>query len=839
MHKLIIILAGVIGWFALARASESISYTVNVDYSTAVIDTASHSSGEIFQKISISGLYNTADLNDPTIPVRYITYEVPIFVNNLRTTVSSATLQNTISIEKPLLPFEIYSSDEKQMEKNNAVIYGNGYYAEATSPMASIEDEYFVNGNRHFVVVKVTPLIYHHAALTVDCYNQINVQLEFDPCNASELKFRPLSTRGFQAVHSIPESAIDVRSSKLPAMQSQTASDEDVLKKYVFITPAELVNSLERLAEWKRQKGYDVRIQTVEDILSTDKYRIGANARCFDKESSVREWLRDYYEDNDNDNGAFYCLIVGDYHTSAPIRKFKFPSQIHSEITPIWTDSTIDEYVPTDVYFADLVSDWNFIMSEADIYVSDITSASLSPTIPVGRLLCWTNEQIQNFTDKVILYELYPGKGDASYLTKGFVVKHQDFFKKYGIDYPTIFAYTDAFDVTTLKSNYADIHYDLRPLSNEVIDAMKKSGIYSLQGHGGTTGITFATVSDPDEKWPQDRSILALEEYKNLSTATKWDNGGGLDLLDNANAPAIAYSWACSIAPYDNRFSDPSVIYNVCSSFTVAGKYGGPAFLANTRPGFFGTSNYLEDNFARHIEDFRSIGQIENTSKIEYTSSGAYAKFVKFTHNIIGDSELRIWRYNPVSLTGRIMLRSGSITFNGPSGNYIYGVKNLSSGNRTVVQGDNSFSTGIFDGNSQNKIASLYVESDKYLPQTFLITSGEPIDLDAGAFLFREIKFAKPSSSVSKIFNISDYTTSLNMGENGKIRIFAFNSINSDQGINIGNEGTVELECEKEVILKGDIIESGGTMKVKSGTLVLDKGFEVKKGGTLTMSLNK
>lgn len=125
------------------------------------------------------------------------------------------------------------------------------------------------------------------------------------------------------------------------------------------------------------------------------------------------------------------------------------------------------------------------------------------------------------------------------------------------------------------------------------------------------------------------------------------------------------------------------------------------------------------------------------------------------------------------------------------------------------------------------------------MPQTFLITSGEPIDLDAGAFLFREIKFAKPSSSVSKIFNVSDYTTSLNMGENGKIHIFAFNSINSDQGINIGNEGTVELECEKEVTLKGDIIESGGTMNVKSGTLVLDKGFEVKKGGTLTISLNK
>lgn len=837
MRKLIIILVGIIGWLSLARASESLSYTVHVDYSGAVIDTTSHSSGKVFQKISIPGLYNTADLNDPTLPVRYVTCEVPAFINNLRATICSATLQKTISIERPLLPFEIFSTEEKAVEKNNPVIYGRGYEVEYTGPVASIEDEYFVNGNRHFVVVKVTPVIYHHNTLTVNCYNQINIRLEFDQCNASELKFRPLSTNGFQAVHSIPESLIDVKSSKLATVQPQTTSDADVLSKYVFITPTEFVGSLERLAEWKRQKGYEVKIQTVEDILSTDKYRIGANDQCFDKESSVREWLRDYYESNDR--GAFYCMIVGDFHTSAPIRTYKFPYQIHREIKPIWDDPTIDEYVPSDVYFADLVSDWDFKMSEAGIYVSDLTKARLSPTIPVGRLLCWTDEQIQNFTDKVILYELYPGKGDASYLTQGFVVKHQDFFKRFGVDYPTMFSYTDSFDVTTLKSNYADIHSDLRPLSNEVINCMKKSGIYSLQGHGGTTGITFATVSDPDEKWPQDRSILALEEYKNLSSATKWDNGGGLDLLDNANAPAIAYSWACSIAPYDNRFSDPSVIYNVCSSFTVAGKYGGPAFLANTRPGFFGNSNYLEDNFAKHIEDFRSIGQIENDSKIEYSSSGPYAKFVKFTHNVIGDSELRIWTNKPLTLTGRVMVKYGNFSFDGPSGNYIYGIKNLSSGSRTVVQGGNSFSTEIFNGNSQNKITSLYVESDKYLPQTFLITSGEPIDLDAGAFHFREIKFAKPSSSVSQIFNVSDYTTSLNMGKNGKIHIFAFNSINSDQGINIGNEGTVELECEKEVTLKGDIIESGGTMIVKSGTLVLDKGFEVKKGGTLTMSLNK
>ncbi len=642
------------------------------------------------------------------------------------------------------------------------------------------------------------------------------------------MKFRPMFSKGFQEVYMISEPSIAARSPELVQVQAATTT-KNILSNYIIIVPESLARSIQRFADWKGQKGYSVKIETVEDILSDSRFRIGSSTKCFDKESSIREWMREQYKND----GAFYCLIVGDFRTSAPIRKFKYPWAIDYKNPPDWSNPNIDEYIPTDVYFADLTTDWDVRFSEAGIYVSDVTKASMSPTIPVGRLLCWNDEQIQNFTDKVIIYELNPGQGDPSYLTNGFVVKHQDFFQRFGVDYPTLFSYTDKFKVNTLKSNCGEIHAELRPLSSEVIAGMKVAGLYSLQGHGGPTGITYATVADTAGKWPLDRSILALEEYKHLSDRTKWDNGGGLDMLGNAGRPAIAYSWACTIAPYDDKVGNPEVIYNMASSFTVAGNYGGPAVLANTRQGWFGCSNHLEENFANHMDDFMSIGQLENLSKYEYGGTSSLDRFSKFTHNIVGDSELKIWKEIPANMSGKIRVSNGTFTFTGPSATYQIGVSGQNIGSRQeVASNDGSFSLNL---SSESKLAAVYVESDKYYPQTFLVNGEKPLDFDAGKFILRTAKFADMSKNEFGIFDIDNYSTCLRVQDSGKIHIFAIDSIESDNGIVVGNGGSVTLECDKGVKFTGNTVGKGGDIHVEAETMDIKGDFTVEKGGTFCM----
>lgn len=814
------------------RAAESLQYLVNVDYGSAIIGTAEHSSGEVFQTINIPGLDYLAIENDPSIPVKYVKFEVPVYVNDFKVSITSSTFNRTLTLSRPIIPFEALTTNEVMEGVSKEVVYGQGYSSIAAGPVARVSDEYFVNGYRHFVIVEVNPMVYHHNTLKIDCYSSIGIKLEYSDCTASELKFRPIRSGKFQDVHPIDEMSIAARSSSLSRKTTQSLPKDTLTDHYVFITPVSLKNSLQRLVNWKRQKGYKVTVKTVEDILSDSKYKVGSNPKCFDKESSVREWMKEFLLSS----GTFYCLIVGDFQTSAPIRKFKYPYNIDT-IPNNWTDPCIDEYIPTDVYFADLTSEWTLDRCEAGMFVGNVTADKFSPTIPVGRLLCWTEQQVKNFTDKVILYEMYPGKGKSSYLSKGFVVKHQDFFKN-GRNYSTVFTYTDKFDVQTLKSNASEIFESLKPYAEEVIAGMKVAGLYSLQGHGGTSKITFAKRNVPDSMYPKYRSIRALEEYVRQDTESRWEKGAGLDMLKNPNCPAVAYSWACSIAPYDGRYELPEWVYNMASSFTVAGNFGGPAFLANTRQGWFCCSGDLEDNFAKHIEDNLSIGILENKSKEGYKSWGPLAGFAKYTHNIIGDSEIKIWTESPVEMEGTVTLQSGKFEFSGSPARYSYGTQRADHGARMVLKNsENSFSINPFEGASNNKITAVYVESDKYLPQTFLVTTGNAIDTDAGSFVFRNVKFSKASSSSSKSCDVKDYSSYLNLGKNGKIGIIAFNSIYSDSGIKIGNGGAIELECENNVTLKGDTVSKGGHMTVKGKTVTLEKGFSIAAGGTLSVNL--
>ena len=815
------------------RATESLQYLVNVDFGSAIIGTAEHSSGEVFQTINIPGLDYLAIENDPSIPVKYVKFEVPVYVNDFKVSITSSTFNRTLTLSRPIIPFEALTTNEVLEGVSKEVVYGQGYSSIATGPMARVSNEYFVNGYRHFVIVEVNPMVYHHNTLKIDCYSSIGIKLEYSECTASDLKFRPIKTDKFQDVHPVDGLSISSRSLSVSPNDTLSQAKNFLIEHYVFITPASLKNSLQRLVNWKRQKGYKVTVKTVEDILSDSKYKIGSNSRCFDREASVREWMRDFY----STWGGFYCLIVGDFQTSAPIRKFEYPDTVDKQRPLDWTDPYIDEYIPTDVYFADLVTDWNLKRCDAGMFVGNVTTDKFSPTIPVGRLLCWTEQQVRNFIDKVILYEMYPGKGNSSYLSKGFVVKHQDFFG-FSWEYPTLFSYTDKFDVQTLKSNSSEIFDSLKPYAEEVIAGMKLAGLYSLQGHGGTSKITFAKRKGPSTIYPKNRSIRALEEYVRQNTESRWEKGAGLDMLKNPNCPAVAYSWACSIAPYDGRYELPGWVYNMASAFTVAGKFGGPAFLANTRQGWFCCSGDLEDNFAKHIEDNLSIGVLENKSKEECPYWQPKAGFAKYTHNIIGDSEIKIWTESPVEMAGTVTFQSGKFVFNGSPARYSYGVMRKNAGARIGLKGsENSFSINPFEGVSNNKITAVYIESDKYFPKTFLVTTGSAIDTDAGSFVFRDVKFSKSTSSSSKSCDVKDYSSYLNLGKNGKIGIFAFNSIYSDSGIKIENGGVIELECENNVTLKGDTVSKGGHMTVKGTTVTLDKGFSIAPGGTLSVNL--
>lgn len=656
-------LAALLCLASTVRASEKLDHIVRVDYSTLGMDTVTHSSGEQFLRLDIAGLDNVAETNEPTVPVKLLTFEVPTYVNNFKVTLNSYTTVGTRTLPLALAPMEHLTTNEAIEGVSKQVVYGAGYSTTPTAPVAEVVDEYFVDGLRHFVTVRVTPVLYTHATRSVRLCDRLSVSLAYDDCTAADMKFTPIKVaKGVQFAHTIDDSTLAAKSSRRVKAQVASGTLQPQIKEYLILVPNNLKEGVGRLAAWKRQKGYNVKVQTFETIYAMPAYKVGSNTDCFDEAASVREWMKKYY----TDNGAFYCLIIGDYRTSAPIRKF-------SSGQPSSSDPNYEGYVPSDVYFCDLTSkDWHMEKTAAGIYTQRIYETTISPTVFVGRLLCNSQVHIGNFVDKVILYEANPGKGDTSYLGNALKVKHQDArkYSKSGGE-KSLFDEVDTYTLTTIEANDSTRFDALRPTAEEVLDEMNKNGIYSFLCHGAPDVITLASIyPNPDSN--RKRGLKALSEY-NPDSWTFPEKNAGLDRLTNFDSPSVAFSIACTIAPFDKVKAMETHEYNMVSSFTCAGKYGGPLFIANTRNGSWGVSNDIEVEVGNYVKQNQSIGYAVNQSK----NLASASKYYRFINNIIGDPELKIWIHAPGKQTARATYDNGSLSLSNCTSKKInFGIQN-------------------------------------------------------------------------------------------------------------------------------------------------------------------
>ena len=818
------LLAAAVSLPAMVQAAEKLDYTVNVDYSTLEVDTVVHSSGEKFVRLDIAGLDNMAETNEPTLPVRMLTFEVPTYVNNFSVKLNSYTTFGTRTLPLALAPMECLTTNEAIEGVSNPVVYGAGYSATPTAPTAEVVDEYFVDGLRHFVTVRVTPVLYTHATKSVELCNRLSVSLAYDDCSAADMKFTPIKVaKGVQFAHRIDDSTLAATSSRRVNARAASGTLEPQIKEYLILTPDSLKEGVARLVAWKRQKGYNVKVQTFESIYSMPNYAVGSNANCFDEAASVREWMKKYYADN----GAFYCLIIGNFRTSAPIRKFYFENTK--------TKHTIDmangeKYVPTDVYFSDLVSNWDISLYPAGINSCKIDrDISLGATIPVGRLLCFTARHIQNFIDKLILYESFPGKGDSSYLARGLRVAHPD-----GHNRPSIF---DSFvlpNVTTIDGNIKSTFTDMRPTAQEVLTAMDSCGIYSLACHGCPGYITLNYPYPKSERDKHSHRILkALDEYYKGKSDYEEDNAG-LDNLTNIASPSFAYSLACDIAPFDDFAGWEGKEFNFVASFTTAGKFGGPAFVANTRAGWWTESSALEREFGKPLSRNLSLGESQNIARTATANKNyGYAKYVSYTSNVIGDPELRVWSNGPIGIPAKFAFSAGTLSlknFNSKTNSFGIRCGNSSYIGTFNIAGNQSIYIPDFVTVRPNSILSVYIQTPEYLPETILIPTSDKLINVKEHYVLNNLKLC--ASAITDLTDGLYPPINLNLGKNCDLSLFVYNSVTSDKGITVSDKSTLTIESEKNVVFSGDKISNGGTLNVTADTLTLKEGFEIAKGST-------
>lgn len=556
-------------------------------------------------------------------------------------------------------------------------------------------------------------------------------------------------------------------------VQSKASSSTPVQLsyEYVVVTSSALAPAFEKLVSWKRQKGINAGIVTMDYIRSnyTGDLISGIN----DDAGKLRQYLFNAYQ-----NGLVYALLGGD-RNHVPIR-----------IGFVSNNTTDADYqIPTDLYFSEFIGDWNV---DGDQNYGEPTqdSPGYQSHIFIGRLLCKNQQEIENWTEKLLCYEIYPGNGDFSYLKKAFYAQSDQMQRdNWANEFKTTYTMFTTNTIFNEKYNGVDTYNSSVipqfPTGNDVINELnKKYGFVSIMGHGCPCRVSVATKGVSDDTNPDKHCIKAIN-YTDTENFVR--PGGELNGLSNYGYPDINYSISCTNMPYNDYPRHVGHDDNIGKSLTTLTKAGSVAFLGNTRNGWIPESKSLGLSFGEEIKKGNyKIGIAEVKSKSSMNTANIYYRYIVYAHNLLGCPEMEMWTNTPSYFNASVTEISNnglSVSTGGVSGCKIT-VISASDNGSSYFQVRSNVSNATF----ANVVKPYYVTITKhdYIPY-----------IDSDVKYIQNQVYSSGSATVtgSKIIAGKNVTHLKPEGE-----------------VSVGGTANVTFQAKDEIIL--------------------DKGFEVKKGAT-------
>lgn len=684
-----------------------ISHTITFDSKKLSVENQLQEDGNVYASLLYDDCSVTDSVGAPALPYRILRFIVPNEPASFSIHINTSA-NEIVHLSAPLLSIQKAVSTSTDWVKSDFVassIVSSKAYPEE---IVQIMDEGYLDGDKRILTVKVAPAQYVASTNQLLFHSSIDFTINYNTVlsRGEAKRLSPITPMRVVEETDIinrldfVENKSDISNFVSSRQQMRTAATTMKLPsyEYVVITADSLAPYFKRLIDWKCQKGLNAGIVTIQDILNDASITKDEVSNLSDDAGKLRQYLKLAFQ-----NGTKYVFLGGG-RTILPIR---YGSGYNNSAS---------SQIPTDLYFSDLNGNWN---KDGDKYLGEQYEDVVDyyPELYVGRLLCKNGVEINNYIDKLFIYEQNPGKGDFTYLKKAFYTQ-ADQMQENGQGNMIADAFKYVFSDITMLAEIPDQKHTnpTFPTGKDVIDAMnnKYHGFLSWFGHGGPNAITVKS-----------NGIMNGGCYPMIATEGEYVNpwltveqGNGIDNMTNFNYPAIAYTIACSVTPYD-LYSAAGIIYdvkyNLGEAFTVAGKYGCAAFLGNTRDGW--TSYYnppsteLEKKFVNRIKSsFGKIGEAEALSKADY--KGSFFHWLALTHNLIGCPEFEMWtdipsRFQSTSVTKA----SNSLTVN-------TGVTNTKIAVRGLFNDEHIFSqvgqTATFWNLPKNYVVTLYKHD--YLP---------------------------------------------------------------------------------------------------------------------------
>jgi len=364
---------------------------------------------------------------------------------------------------------------------------------------------------------------------------------------------------------------------------------------------------------------------------------------------------------------------------------------------------------PTDLYYAEFNGDWE-VDNDGKYGEPTDDDVHYDYELFIGRIPVSSGIEVINWTEKVMLYEMDPGKGDQDYLLESFSIQGADLGSETD---PTNVVYHYPSSINHEIWLNSPTPHTATSVINEISNT--QYGLWNFYAHGAPNSIRTGYAGEPDNR------IYAHD----TEDATSWGEdsqvaGDGINNISNKDYYPIAYSICCNVGCFD-VFDNSCPGRTMGEALTVSYRHTGvAALLGNTRGGYTTSSPLLHLYFCDEIDDNNifHLGEAEAMSKQNPLVTSHH---LKLTHNLFGCPETEIWTDIPSEFANVTVTDYG---------NYITVNSGVSGSTICVSSGDKGSSYYLSCDNVQSysfttQVRPLYITVTKhnYIPYT-AVTGG-------------------------------------------------------------------------------------------------------------------
>ena len=628
-------------------------------------------SGITYHRLTIPGRARKDVVGEPEVPVLGQIIEVPFGVSfDLEIYKSKSitlTNYNVYPAQEPLPDHPQSRLLERKFQINKSRYQANQLYP-ARPAVIDAQDIGVVRGHR-IVLLKANPVQYNPVTHEIKAYSNLEIRIKYDhPAQVVPVNKRLVSRDYEELLQSL---ALNYKKDFKDILYDRI-DRPDVEKMgcdYLIITHADFYNAnnnnnpIVRFAQWKRQKGYVVKVVKVGDIPNT----AGGST---DESERIIEYLQNAY-----DKWApppTYVLLVGD-----------------------------SEFIETNEgqqhTFGVAGYDYNNARIGTDLDYATQDGTDYFPDILVGRISVDTLAETEDVIDKIIDYEKNPPANNNFYDNMSFIALFED------VDPLRTNSPNDNGNGTEDRP-WIECAEDIRAfLQNQgytveriYTHSATQPGVQPQQYENGNNlpndllPANFAWNGSDNDISNAINNGRILTLYRDHGDRRNWSNPfdfGPVDIgnLANRDLTPVIFSVACENGWFDNETDDDATLQvgnadttnndeSFCEEFIRHNNGGTVGIIGATRVSYTGHNDFLTFGFFKAIwpaynpappiagypaipaatpSPLVRLGQVHTFGKMFMASAygASYRREIEFEmFHLFGDPEMPLWTEEPAEL---------------------------------------------------------------------------------------------------------------------------------------------------------------------------------------------